>query len=554
MKKFIQKYISKGRVSFYIVRKLTSCAVPLSALLFTLSSCSDWDNHYENEAQNGADLTLWDAIKQRSDLSDFAQVLENTMVFRQHKKTSVSYADVLKGGRSFTIFAPVNGTFNKDSILSLVTTAKGDSAVERFFIKNHLSQNLVSADGTDKKFRLLNFKNVTFTDNKVNDVSFKEWNIHSKNGIMHVMNSQLPYRKTIYEALISLPQFKSNGEILASYNEDVFDEDASVSSGIEDGKKVYVDSVVYETNKLINAIGYIDEEDSTFHVSIPTEEGWNKAFKDAMDCYTFPKSNPKADSLQRYYAYRALMDDAVFSQTTQVSMNDSVRSLNYDRRYPQYSVYYKPFNNDGIFGKAKERISCSNGTIYATDEWAFDPAMTYQKKIVVEGESNLVGEYNACTMTEMQVLNDSVSKGRYTHIKPSNGNSNWSVTYGIKDINTYPQRDLTSGKYDIKVVVLPKSIAGGENKRPCRFTATINYIDEDGNLQHYKCNDGSPINSDPYSIDAIKIATFKFPTCNYGQNGAITSITLTCSIRPNENSKYDRNFYLDAIVFERSKE
>ena len=124
MKKFIQKHISKGRVSIHIT---------LFTLLFTLSGCSDWDDHYENEAANGADLTLWDAIKQRSDLSDFAQVLENTMVFRQHKKTSVSYADVLKGGRSFTLFAPVNGTFNKDSILSLVTTANGDSCVCRWY-------------------------------------------------------------------------------------------------------------------------------------------------------------------------------------------------------------------------------------------------------------------------------------------------------------------------------------------------------------------------------------------------------------------------------------
>ena len=46
------------------------------ALLAFLSSCSDWDNHYENETANSADITLWDAIEQRSELSDFAQVLE----------------------------------------------------------------------------------------------------------------------------------------------------------------------------------------------------------------------------------------------------------------------------------------------------------------------------------------------------------------------------------------------------------------------------------------------------------------------------------------------
>ena len=525
---------------------LLSIMLPLGGI-GGFSSCSDWDNHYENETASSADLSLWDAIQQRSDLSDFAQILENTKVFRQHKTTAVSYADVLKGGRSFTLFAPVNGTFNKDSILALLSTAKGDSAVERFFIMNHLSQKLVSVDGTDKKFHLLNSKNVSFSDNTVNDVTFREWNIHSKNGIMHVMNSQLPYKKTIYETLVSLPQFKSHGEFLASYNEDIFDEDASVSSGVVDGKKVYVDSVMYERNKLINAIGEINDEDSTYHVVVPTEAGWNKAWKEAMDCFVFPKNNPKADSLQRYYAYRALMDDAVFSETTQPSMVDSVRSQWYTRFYPEYGVYYKPFSSNGIFGKAKERINCSNGIIYATDEWGFDPALTYQRKIEVEGEySSYVTEYSECTMVWMEVLNSNVSEGRYMHIKPSTGNKNWSVTYKLNGV--------VSGKYDINVIVLPKSIAGGENKRPCRFTATINYIDEEGKEQHYVCNDGSAINSDPYSIDSIKVASFKFPACNYGQTTGQPTITLTCNIRANENSKYDRNFYLDAIVLKRSEE
>ena len=529
---------------------LLSVILPLGGAGGFFSSCSDWENHYENEAASGANLTLWDAIQQRSDLSDFAQVLEKTMVFRQHKKTSVSYADVLKGGRSFTLFAPVNGTFNKDSILSLVNTAKGDSAVERFFVWNHLSQNLVSSDGTNKKFRMLNYKNVSFADNNtVNEVSVKESNIHSKNGIMHVMNSQLPYKKTIYEALVALPQFKSHGEFLASYNEDVFDEDASVSSGVVDGKKVYVDSVMYERNKLINAIGFIDEEDSTYHVVVPTEAGWNKAWKEAMDCFVFPKNNPKADSLQRYYAYRALMDDAVFSETTQPSMNDSVRSKWYSRLYPEYSVFYKPFSSDGIFGKAKERISCSNGTIYATDEWVFDPAMTYQRKIEVEADySSRIPTYDSKTTTlvPIQVINKDVSEGWFMHIKPTGGNSNWSVTYRLDGV--------VSGKYDIDVKVLPKSINGGENKRPCRFTATINYYDEEGKEQHYVCNDGSPINTNPDEIDIIRVATFKFPTCNYGENTGQPTITLTCNIRPNENARYDRNFYLDTIVLKRAKE
>ena len=540
MKKFIQKHISKGRVSIHIT---------LFTLIFTLSGCSDWDDHYENEAANGADLTLWDAIKQRSDLSDFAQVLENTMVFRQHKKTSVSYADVLKGGRSFTLFAPVNGTFNKDSILSLVTTANGDSAVERFFIMNHLSQNLVSADGTEKNFRLLNYKNVSFADNKINNVALRESNIHSKNGIMHVMDRQLPYMRTIYETLVALPEFKSHGKFLASYNEDEFSESASVSSGIVDGKNVYVDSVMYERNKLMEKVGSLDAEDSLYYVVIPTEAGWNKAWNTAFECFKFPKSDDRADSLQLYYTYRALMDDAVYSYYQQKAHIEQ-RAYPYtwinSSDYPGRSVitlYRNPFSKDGIFGSAKVVYNCSNGKIFASDEWAFNPTLTYNTERFYQGENELgVTEYNYCSMTTVNALGDSISSRAFTHIKPSSGNSNWSVTYKLTN--------ALSTTYDIYVKVLPKSVIGGENKRPCRFTATINYYDEDGKEQHYTLNDGTPLNTDPYKIDKVKVGTFKLPTCNYLQNTGHPTLTLTCSIRPNENAKYDRNFYLDEIILE----
>ena len=518
---------------------LLSVILPLGGVGGFLSSCSDWDDHYENEAANSAELTLWDAIQQRSDLSDFAQVLEKTMVFRQHKKTPVSYADLLKGGRSFTLFAPVNGTFNKDSILSLVTTANGDSAVERFFIMNHLSQNLVSADGTEKNFRLLNYKNASFADNKVNNVGFREANIHSKNGIMHVMDRQLPYMMTIYEALVALPQFKSHGEFLASYNEDEFNESASVSSGIVDGKKIYIDSVMIERNKLMDRVGRLNAEDSLYYVVIPTEAGWNKAWNTAFECFKYPKTNKDADSLQHFYAYCALMDDAVYSYYQQKAHIAS-------RAYP-YQVIYNydyPFSPTGIFGSAKERYQCSNGMIFASDEWVFNPTRTYNTYRHVEGEAeSSVISYTYCTMTKIDALGDSISARAFTHIKPSGGNSNWNVTYKLTN--------ALSTTYDVYVRVLPKSVTGGENKRPCRFTATINYYDEEGKEQHYTFNNGTPINTNPNIVDVVKVGTFKIPTCNYGQgDGGQPSITLTCSIRANENAKYDRNFYLDEIILD----
>lgn len=521
-----------------------------SALIF--ASCSDWDDHY-NVTNVGSDVTLWEQIQQRPELSDFAEVLQNTMVFRQHKKTTVSYADYLEGGQSLTLFAPVNGTFNKDSLIEVAQTASGDSAVERFFIFNHLSQKLISTNGTEQRIRLLNDKYMKFSDTGVGSAPFKESNIHSKNGILHIMSAKMPYQYTVYELLANDSRFKSNGTFLASYNEDEFDENSSISSGIVDGKKVYVDSVFISRNKLMEAIGLLNAEDSTYYVAVPTEEGWQKAWQKALNSFVFPESNPKADSLQKYWAYRALMDDAVFSKTIQSSMQDSVKSKFYSTSTPEYHVFYKPFASDGIFGRG-EKIDCSNGYVYASSEWPYESTMTYHKKIEVEGESTwLATTYNKCTMTSYSVLGDSISKGAYVHIKPTSGNANWDVTYKINS--------TISGTYDVKVILLPKIVSGTENKRPCKFNATINYYDLEGKLQAYECKEGPSYSSSlksivsrPFNVDTITVARFHFPTCNYGESSNQASLTLTCNIKSTENMKYDRNMFLDAIVLVPVKE
>ena len=120
-------------------------AIPLFASCL-IASCSDWDDHFNGagNGEAGSNVTLWQMIKENPQLSDFAEVLEETKVFRQHKKTSVSYAQLLDGGQSFTVVAPVNDSFDKDTLLKMVQTAQGDSVVEKSFIFNHLSRSLSS--------------------------------------------------------------------------------------------------------------------------------------------------------------------------------------------------------------------------------------------------------------------------------------------------------------------------------------------------------------------------------------------------------------------------
>lgn len=502
-----------------------------------LSSCSDWNDHYEDNGVAGSSTTLWEEIQARPELSDFARVLENTKVFRQHKKTEASYADVLKGGQSLTVFAPVNGTFNAEDLIKQTLTNSGDSAVETFFVLNHITRTPHSA--IDGNFRMLNGKKVEVKNNQVWGVDIKEANLRSKNGILHVVSSELPYNKTIYEALTLQPEYSNIGKALKRYNEDIFDENASISSGLVEGVPVYVDSVVYENNKMLNVIGTLKAEDSTFYAALPQNDGWDTAWGVVSKYFKFSSAIEKADSLQEYWTTRWLLQNAIFSRTIQTSPDDSVKTYRYSRETPQYDVYYKPFAADGIFGSAKGGQSCSNGTIYYHENWPFTPTNTFFRKIEQEAEQTwMIDSYDKCNYDVYNLIGDSISKGSYLDIKGSA--DKWTITYKLSN--------TLSGKYDFNVIILPKTIRDPNLKtKPCKFKAYINYIDENGNSKRYDCGSAG-FKTSKGNVDTICVAQdFYLPACNYEQNNNKVSLTIECAVNSREASTYDRNMYLDCI-------
>ena len=261
-----------------------------------LCGCSDWDDHYEDTSSVGSTETLWQELKANPQLSDFCQVLEQTKVFRMHKKTPVSYADLLNSGQSFTVVAPINGTFNKDSLLNLVQTNQGDSVVERLFVLNHLSRTLRSVTPNKKTMLLLNSKYVEIGPNGIEGVRVVTPNNHAKNGVLHITERPLPYRNNLYEMLSNNPNLNQIGTLLRQYEEDYFDADHSVSSGIVEGVPVYVDSVVTEYNRMLQRIGYIDAEDSTYMVVVPTNNGWSKAYEEASKYFVYDQKVQKRET------------------------------------------------------------------------------------------------------------------------------------------------------------------------------------------------------------------------------------------------------------------
>lgn len=535
---------------------VVSCGIAAS-----LTACSDWNDHYEGTADAGsAGGTLWQQMKANPQLSDFCEVLEQTKVYRMHKKTPVSYADLLNSGQSFTVVAPVNGTFDKAALLQQVQTVTGDSAVEKSFAMNHISRSLISSTSNQTRMLMLNLKHLDMDNGMVDGVNISTPNIRTGNGVLHVIDKALSYRHNLYEQFCDHPSLSVIGENLRRFNEDVFDADASVSNGVIEGVPVYVDSVVWERNRLLDAIGYLNAEDSSYLVVAPTTEGWNEIYKDVSQYFLFDNTIDKRDSLQQYYTMRALMEDAVFNMTDQKNIKDSLLSVpyirttrTYEKGKPIYHVFKKPFAPGGILHGA-QALSCSNGTLYVTEKWPFNPTETYFKDIFVEGEDTyLLLEYTKSSYNVRNVNADSVSNNKYLRIAPLKATDNWTVTFQINN--------TLSGNYDVYAIILPRSVndPNDPKQRPCKFKATINYKDEAGKAAKFDCvneADGkSEFKSDPLRVDTVLLARdFHFPSCNYGQSNTNFNIKITCSITSSQNAQYQREMYLDCIYLKPRKD
>ncbi|MBR5698619.1 MAG: fasciclin domain-containing protein [Prevotella sp.] len=539
----------KTKTLKYITACLVSCGI-----VAAVTSCADWDDHYDpTTAQTAnAQLTLWKQLQQNPQLSDFCQVLQQTKVFRNHKKTAVSYADLLDQGQTFTLVAPVNNSFNRDSLLQLVQTNQGDSIVEKTFIMNHLSRSTTSlgseAASSPSVMLMLNSKHLAGNSQAIEGVAVTTPNIHARNGILHVALRPMPYRQNLYEALSFEPQLSSIGAMLRQYEHDRFDPDASVSAGIVEGVPVYVDSVVVEENTLLQRIGYINAEDSTYWVLAPTQQAWQKAFDEAAQYFQYDETVLKRDSIQQFWTLRALLDDAVFNYTEQQSPTDSLISVPYraNRNYNTtrrhvYHRFLKPFEPGGILYNTTQ-IPCSNGILYTTDQWPFSPTETYLRELWSEAEQvQYITADKDCSYNIRRLAADSISESGYLQIIPRTATANWDLTMRVNN--------TLSGTYDICAIILPKAVANPNNPdlKPNKFKATISYVDMEGKTQTFNCNN-TQFQNDPLRVDTVVIAeAFQFPTCNYDQNDIKVTVKLQCSILARETSRYAREMFLDCI-------
>lgn len=576
-----------------------------SALTLGMVSCQDdWDAHYDQQAdtQHGTE-SLYEIMAAKPELSDFCKVLKATKAFANSKQTPVTYAEILNADQFFTVWAPVNGTFNCDSLVQLCQTSEGDSLVELHFVKNHLARYSHSFNGVEKNVMMFNGKTLALSANSFGQVEFNSSNTAARNGLLHELKHPISYYYNIYEALVAKEEYQHIGKFLRSYQIDELDEKNSLAMGIVDGETVYSDSVFKSRNDLLvdHIYGRINKEDSLYWMIVPTRQLWDSLYAEAETYYNYAFVE-KADSIHERWSHYALMQDLVYNPNPkiQVALQDSIVSTTWrERQNSTFHTYYKPFEQGGLFATAWSGTEqCSNGMIYQVDQWPFVKEKTYFTRINVEAEGRMY-QFDEAGSDKTKKLGieyhgtraDSVSGGGYIVVNPDKQTDKYWIEYELPDV--------LSGTYDVCVVFLPRSVdpslpfsedivpAGKRNRRSSKFTVEVTYAGTDGKLYtiasntRYSVDPENPayyvkttdknvpylfdcnVNAtaatrafinDPFCVDTVKLCTMHFPTCNFDQIEVTNRLKIINAIQSNETNKYWGCWFIDRVLLLPHKE
>ena len=416
-----------------------SMAVAMLSALFINTACTDeWDNHYNDNGTNGGKTSILDKIREDKDLADFCAVLDSMNVFDKNGKM-FDFADSLfNQSRVYTLWAPVNGSFNKDSLLQELEAEFDESGRMRKpgrdrvydrFVGSHVAEYMKIASDTlkeDNYILLINEKMVPFVGGKEKDIdnayiytfdgfTLTDKNIRASNGIIHKLEpgGYVNYLPNIWEFLETAKDADSVAKFLYSFDKREFDPYNSIEGPTVNGDKTYIDSAFTNSNQWLYSygdktkagFGDISQEDSSYIVFVPSNRMWDemvpkieKYFRihtpkvgntKEEDAYNAAKATN--DSLRNYYARKTLLNYMVFSQKDQPKPGaDNHTALVRDSLLSTYKAGKRLFfaKNDLMVGVTADSAHLSNGTFYIKDVFNYNMFDLWHDTIKVEAESS----------------------------------------------------------------------------------------------------------------------------------------------------------------------
>lgn len=523
------------------------------------ASCSDtWDDHYTAASEGVINTTLWQAINSNSELSNFAKVAK-----------ACGYDTTLDGSQTFTVFAPTNANLTSEQADSMIALYNEDKAagvktaenrVIKQFLQNHIAlyKKSVSSISTDS-VTMMNGKYQTLTQTGIGGENFETKNILYNNGILYTLGGQVKYEPNIFEYLAMDSELDSVYNFIKSYGKYEFDASQSVAGGVVDGKTQYLDSVTVYTNTIINNLGYINREDSTYWMVAPTNSEWKRLVEEYTPYFNYDTKVDNRDSLQYANARVAIINGAFFSRTNNkdAAIQDSVVStsslseemFNYNPTDRRYYHYYKPFASGGVFDGTTS-VDLSNGRLLKASDFRISKFETFLQERKVEAENTynvdtLNNAIDPITIRTMQTNNPfygQVSGNSFVEISPDAVGAQPTITYNISGV-------LSNVGYDVYAVFVPAlaydTLATADQRLPVKFRAQVG-CQQSGVT---KWERASSFTTKADVVDTIKIkSNFKFKTTSYGLDQSQTKVKIYTDVPVRESSKYQTTMRLDCII------
>lgn len=537
-----------------------------AAVLLAATSCSDFSDYNDTPVSDvqQADRTLWENISQNDQLSDFATLVKKA-----------GFDDELSQPHYYTVWAPLNGTYDASSLMS------ADSATVLYqFVKSHIAEYNHSVSGlVDERIHALNRKSFAFEGDGQYTYAghtLRQLNLPNSNGIMHLLDGAARFYPNLYEYLFSCEGIDSVATFFKRYETSVLDTKNSVLGPTINGKQTYIDSVMITSNSLLNRIkAKLDKEDSTYTMLVPTNEAWLAHYDKISKCYNYinttvaqnideatsTSSAPTAsvtvdaaytkDSLTRLH----LVSDLVYNNNNYYNnwlIDDTVEP--YDTLRSTTSGYMT--NPQEIMSRVIDRETMSNGTFCLVDSLAFRP---WESWCFPLGQSPLYSRTWTGSNTMVYIDNTFFDDIKYVPKNPAQKQLGYLwVTplsnYGKPQLDV-KLRNVLSTTYNIYIVLAPGMDVGEDadgNKflKPNMLDFTLSYCDAKGKLATKKLN--QKVVNDPTRVDTLAVGTFTFPVAYAGLGDNVyPNLKITTDFGVFDKAKmaaYTRDFSIISIL------
>lgn len=488
-----------------------------------LSACTkEWDDHYNEENFDLPEFSIYDYIESQGDLSSFASMLKST-----------GYDTILNASQTFTVWAPDNNALSGVDMNNLTSVME--------IVQNHIARNRYTTSNViGKSVKMLSGKYVKLDRAgegfQFGGMTMVNANQPAKNGLVHTIDNYVPYLPNIWEYITSVNGLDSLQTFIADQTQRKFRPELSLEIGVnDDGNPVY-DSVFIVSNIILDQLGELNSEDTSYTMIVPDNAAWSQAYNKLVGLYNIPEIFGGLDR-QRTMTQWGIIKDLVYSGIIdEPSAFDSIVSTT-------NTVYHDPAT---VFAGTTPTTH-SNGMTYRTSELNFPDTVAWINEIRVEAEYTSGRDNNNSNIFARSSADEGVSNNRYILVEPI-GTSNIalpSVTFSIPN--------TLSTSYNIYCVFVPSSFSNPNDLLPMKAKYTLNYLRQTSGRTSRKTFTPELNTTNPESMTKMFVGEFDFEFANIidsEYDDIVVTLEVTSDVKIEEADVYNRSMRIDCIILE----